>query len=413
MMRDRLLAAVRGAEQRLVALTKALVAAPSGNPPGDTTEVARVAAEILEAVPGAEVSQHVAESPIVNVVARLKGEAPGPRLVFNGHLDTYPVGDAAAWSHDPLAGEVADGKLYGRGVTDMKGGIACSLLAFELMATCREAWAGELVVTLAGDEEVMGMRGTKFLLETVPHATGDAMICGDAGSPRVIRLGEKGMLWLALVARGRAAHGAHVHLGASAIERLTEALTRLTGLRAWPVESPPDVARVVAEARAVSEPISGAGEAEVLESVTVNFGTIEGGRAANLVAEEARATADIRLPAGVSLAEIEAEVARLLDPLEGISYAAVQSCEASWSGADHPVARLALANAKAALGGQAVVNQRVGGSDARLYRDAGVPSIVVGLTPHNMGAADEYTTLEDLRAVAEIHTMTAFDFLTP
>ena len=332
--------------------------------------------------------------------------------MFNGHLDCYPVGDAAAWSHDPLAGAIADGKLYGRGVTDMKGGMACSIRAFELMATCREAWSGELVLTLAGDEEVMGPRGTQFLMESVPHATGDAMICGDAGSPRVLRVGEKGMLWLALEARGRAAHGAHVHLGESAIERLTEALARLATLRDFAVATPPDVADVIAQASSVSEPISGLGESRVLEAVTVNVGMISGGRAPNLVADRASATVDIRLPAGVTLAQIEAQVAALLDPLKGVSYAVTQSCEPSWSDPDHPIVRLALANARAALDGEAVVNQRVGGSDSRLYREAGVPSVVCGLTPHNMGAPDEYATLEDLRAVGEVHVMTAFDYLT-
>src|SRR4029079_19435025 len=113
---------------------------------------------------------------------------------------------------------------YGRGVADMKGGIACSLLALQLMASCRDAWNGEIVMTLAGDEEAMRERGTAFLLDRVAHASGDAMICGDVGSPRVLRFGEKGFVWLDVEAAGKAAHGAHVHKGINAIERLIVAI---------------------------------------------------------------------------------------------------------------------------------------------------------------------------------------------
>ena len=141
--RESLRRQVRGAQTRLIELARTLVQVPSENPPGDTSAVAEVAAEILRAIPDTEVSLHCAERPVVNLVARVRGAEPGRRLVFNGHLDTYPVGDAAAWSVDPLAGEVRDGRFYGRGMSDMKGGIACSLLAFALLAGCREAWSGE------------------------------------------------------------------------------------------------------------------------------------------------------------------------------------------------------------------------------------------------------------------------------
>ena len=76
------------------------------------------------------------------------------------------------------------------------------------------------MLTLAGDEERMGELGTQYLLDTVPEARGDAMICADIGSPTVPRIGEKGMIWLDVFADGRPAHGAHVHRGRSAIDLL-------------------------------------------------------------------------------------------------------------------------------------------------------------------------------------------------
>ena len=173
----------------------------------------------------------------------------------------------------------------------MKGGIAASIAAFAALARHRDAWSGEAVLTLAGDEESMGPLGTRWLLDHVPHARGDAVILGDAGSPRVLRFGEKGFLWVEVEATGRAAHGTHVHLGDNVIERLLEALAGLQALRALPVAAPPAVLEVIERSRAISEPLAGAGEADVLRRVTVNIGRIEGGTSTNLVPASARAGA--------------------------------------------------------------------------------------------------------------------------
>ncbi len=410
--REALAARVKASRDRLVDLCVRLVRAKSENPPGGTRAAAAVAAAILGEAAGAEVETVTAERPIVNVVARLKGNGPGRRLIFNGHLDTFPIGDLSRWTVDPLAGVQKNGRLYGRGACDMKGGIACSLLAFLLLAERRESWRGELVVTLAGDEEIMGARGTEFLLDTVPHAAGDAMISGDAGSPLVLRFGEKGMIWLDVTAEGRPAHGAHVHLGDNTVERLMEALSRLMALKRVPVRTPRTIAAAIRRSRAVSERLSGAGEAKVLKSVTVNCGVVAGGSSANLVPAEARASLDIRLPVGVTVAGIEGRIAKALGAFDGVGYRITRRFEPNWTPPDHEIIRLLTASGREALGRAPAVNMRVGASDSRLYRRCGIPSVVCGLTPHNMGGPDEYVTLRDLFAVGYMHTLTAFDFLS-
>ncbi len=211
-----------------------LVRAPSPNPPLDTRAAAEAASAIIRAaVPQVELDLFEAGHGVVNLVARVCGAHPSPRpgrrIVFNGHLDTYPVGDRSLWTRDP-AGQIEAGRLYGRGAADMKGGIAASIAAFAALAAHRDAWPGEVVLTLAGDEESMGPLGTGWLLQHVPHASGDAVILADAGSSRVLRFGEKGFLWIEIEATGHAAHGAHVHLGDNAVERLLAALSRLQAL---------------------------------------------------------------------------------------------------------------------------------------------------------------------------------------
>jgi len=408
-VRDQLAQAARADGDSLVAITKRLLATRSETPPGDTNMVADEVVAFFRDVPAIQIERHPGADHVMNLVMRLRGGKPGRRLVFNGHMDTFPLGNRNAWSADP-DGEVRDGKLYGLGVSDMKGGLAAILFAMRHLAAHRDALYGEVVATFAGDEETMGVLGSKLLLDTVPHANGDAMISADAGSPRVLRFGEKGMIWLKLSAKGRAAHAAHVHRGESAIEKLVDAIAALRAIRALPVEAPPAVLDAIAASSEASEALSGTGESDVLRHVTITFGTVSGGRLSNLVADHAEATADVRLPVGISVAQVEAEILRLA-ALHDVSVDITRRYEPSWTDPSDEVIGLLKANVTTILGITPAVNMRVGASDARHYRGAGIPTVVCGPTSYNMGAADEHVVVEELVALGEIFTVTAFDYL--
>jgi succinyl-diaminopimelate desuccinylase len=410
-LRERLAEDLRQESRETVAITRRLLAHRTDNPPGDTRAIASEIAAIMADMHGVAVEIHPGAEHIANVVMRVKGGRPGRRLVFNGHLDTFPLGDRQGWSADPL-GEERGGRLYGLGVSDMKGGLAAILFAMRRLAAHREQLSGELVATFAGDEETMGVLGTQWLLDNVPHARGDAMISADAGSPRVLRFGEKGMIWLRLTARGRSAHAAHVHRGDSAIDKLIAVIGQLQRLRDYPVDAPEVVLRAIEGASAASEALSGVGETEVLRHVTITFGTIGGGRLSNLIADEAWATADVRLPVGVSVAEMEAEIGRIVAGAPGVELEISRRYEPSWTDPGHEAIALLSANCRQVLELDPAVTMRVGASDARLYRAAGIPTVVCGLTPHNMGAADEYVDVEELAALGQIFALTAFDYLS-
>jgi succinyl-diaminopimelate desuccinylase len=395
----------------LIETTQKLVAVASPNPPGDVAAVAEMATSLLQAIEGIRIARYDTAPGIVNLVAAISGVGPGRRLVFNGHLDTFPVGEGQ-WTFPPLGGTLKEGRIYGRGVSDMKAGIAATLTAVRILAGLRDRWRGELVVTLAGDEENMGSLGARWLLENVPEAKGDAMLCGDVGSPMVVRFGEKGLCWVELEAQGRPAHGAHVHKGENAIDRLRRALDGLKRLENLPVEAPAAVMSAIASAKSVSEPLSGEGEAETLQRVTVNIGTIQGGISPNLVPAQARAAADIRLPVGVSQEAVDAALHRELDACEGVTWRVIRAYPPSFTPPDHEIVRRTVEAATTVFGKAPVANMRVGASDARIYRMFGVPSVVFGCTPFNMGAPDEHILVEELIAVAKVHTLAAFGFLS-
>jgi len=257
----------------------------------------------------------------------------------------------------------------------------------------------------------MGSLGTRWLLDNVPHARGDAMICGDVGSPQVVRFGEKGLLWIELEAAGSPAHGAHVHKGINAIDRLRAALDALKRAETIAVAAPPRVTAAIAAAKHVSEPLSGIGEADTLQRVTVNIGTVEGGTSANLVPASAFAKADIRLPIGVSTEIVEAKLGEWLGAIDGVTCRVIRRYEPRYTDPDHEIVGCVTQAAGEVLGERPVVNMRVGGSDARLYRMDGIPSVVFGCTPFNMGGPDENILIDELVAVVKVHALAAFDFL--
>ena len=407
---ERLREAVRTSRPRLLALCQDLVRIDSQNPPGSTKDIAEYVIRWLGARSGVTV-ERVAVGAVENLVVTLRTAKRGRRLVVNGHLDTFPVGDPAGWSASPLSGELRDGKLYGRGVSDMKAGLAASLIAFEAVHALREELCGELVLAFVGDEETGGVLGTQHLLANVPGARGDAMLNGDVGSPQVARFGEKGQVWVQVRAAGRSAHGAHVHLGTNAIDRLLGAIAAVRPITEAQPAIPPDIAAAIAKARAVSEPLSGEGESCVLRGVTMNVGLIEGGIAVNLVPDAASCKIDLRFPPGLSCADIERELAALLRPLPGIDFEVLSKCEPNVTDPEHEIVRLVCRHGEEATGQPVVANMRIGFSDARFYRHAGIPSVTYGPTPYNMGGSDEHILVSELNAVAEVHAATAYEFL--
>jgi succinyl-diaminopimelate desuccinylase len=202
-----------------------------------------------------------------------------------------------------------------------------------------------------------------------------------------------------------------VHHGDSAIDKLMEAMSRIGALRGLRAQGQAAIADIVRKASSVSERYSGAGESDVLLDLTVTFGTVSGGRLPNLIADHAEATADIRLPMGISADDILAAVEKCTADIPGVSVEVLKAYEPTWSDPDHALVHALAAAATDVLGTAPVVNMRVGASDARLYRYAGIPTIVCGLTPHNMGAADEFVDAEELMSLGEIFVQAAFSFL--
>src|ERR687894_806781 len=178
-----LLAAAEGfigeVEGEVIALTSALVAAPSPNLPGDETAPAAVIERALlhYGLPRARVLAEEPHRP--NLIVRIDGARPGPHLALCGHLDTKPVGDVAAeWGTDPFAPTIEGDRLFGLGATDMKGACAAMVLAGAAFAAVADHAAGSLSLLFTADEEYGSRFGAEFLARS-GLVEADAILLGE------------------------------------------------------------------------------------------------------------------------------------------------------------------------------------------------------------------------------------------
>lgn len=299
-------------------LTQRLLRFDTVNPPGDEEACARWLGGLLE---GAGLSCELAPFAAgrANLVARLPGAntALAP-LVLTGHLDTVPLGDAA-WTRDPFAGEVADGKLHGRGASDMKAGVAAMACA-AIAAAGRGGLRRGVTLLFTGGEEV-GCEGAVHLCATHAGLGGaSALIVGEPTANAAVR-GHKGALFARAVSRGVAAHSSIPERGINAIYRAARAIGRLERLD-----------------------LGGARDAFMGEP-TLNVGMIRGGLNANSVPDRAEFTVDVRGgPEPDHAAVLDALRRTLGDDAEAEPYIAMP---AVLTAADDPFLRLVETSADA------------------------------------------------------------------
>ena len=272
-----------------VALARALIATPSVNPVLEASgageaAVAELTAEWLRGW-GFSVDESEVAPGRWNVVGRLEGEGAGPTLLLNGHLDTVGV---AGMSVDPFGAELRDGRLWGRGSCDMKGGVAALLAAAAGVA--RSGSPGTLIVALTADEEHASL-GMEALVASGMKA--DAAVVCEPTSLAVMPA-HKGFVWIEAAFRGRAAHGSRPDAGVDAIEHAARYLTALGALRSRLAAGDP-------------HPLLGHG--------SFHAGTIDGGSAPSVYPDACRLVLERRTLPDENVAGIIEEFQAVLDEL--------------------------------------------------------------------------------------------------
>jgi len=411
--RDALLRRVDAERERLVRFFQDFVRIDTSNPPGDT----RVGATFIRRFLDANGIAHRVIAPqetMPNIVATIEGAAPGPHLVLNGHIDVFPVGDVARWSHDPLSGDIVEDCVFGRGSVDMKCGTTASLFAFAYLHAIRDRLKGRVTLTIVSDEETGGRWGSGYLVENHPEVLGDCVLNGEPSSRYTVRFGEKGIFWLRFRVKTPGAHAAYPHLSASATRIAARFVLELEKLEELRPETPPAIARMFARAdvREAMERGLGRGAVETAGRFCVNIGVLQGGVKVNMLPGDCVIEADFRLPVGLSRARVLEEIRAIVSRFPEVTFdEPPETIDATASDPDHPMLRIIQDNAERVAGVRPVPVVTLGGTDCRFWRAKGVPAFVYGCLPDRMGAPDERVPVAEFLDVVRVHTLSAYDFL--
>lgn len=202
-----------------VALTQKLIRIESTNPGAFEYKVSDFVYDFL-AQTGADVLRHEVKDGRCNIVATLKGEQSGPRLVYICHQDTVPLGDG--WHHDPLAAEIIDGRMYGRGSCDMKSGLAAGMLAFRNIAAMGKKLKHDFLFIASMDEEDIMIGADKLIADGIVRA--DDYVLDAEPTNGAIKVAHKGKTWFRLDAKGVACHASTPEKGSDAVAALSEVI---------------------------------------------------------------------------------------------------------------------------------------------------------------------------------------------
>jgi succinyl-diaminopimelate desuccinylase len=267
------------------ALTRELLAFNTINPPGMERACARHLGALLEGA-GFRVAYHEFAQTRTSLIATIGGDDARAPICFTGHIDTVPLG-AAPWTRDAFAGETDGDRMYGRGSTDMKSGIAAFVAAAVELAPRLERGPGLVLVITAGEE--VGCEGARFLADRNLLGRAGAIVVAEptANYPYV---GHKGLAWFEVETRGVTAHGSMPEVGDNAIVKMAKVIGDLERFH-FPIESHP-----------------------VMGRPTMNVGTIHGGLNTNSVPDQARITLDTRTVPGIDHVHLCRSLESLLAP---------------------------------------------------------------------------------------------------
>ncbi len=395
----------------LVSLTSDLIRIPTVNPPGEGYReccdyIAARLAPLGFAATFVRAEGTPGDSdryPRWNVVARREGRSPGPCVHFNSHIDVVEAG--AGWSLDPFGAAVRDGRIYGRGACDMKGGLATSIVAVEAFLALYPDHPGAIEISGTADEESGGYGGVAYLAEKgiLARPRIDHVIIPEPLNKDRVCLGHRGVWWAEIETKGRIAHGSMPFLGDSAIRHMgavldafeTELYPALAGRRtAMPVV--PDGAR----------------------QSTMNVNSIHGGMGEEFsgfpsacVADSCRAVIDRRFLIEEDVADVKSEMRALLDRIAGRRDGFRYELRDLWdviptmTDRDAPVVRSVSAAIREVLGREAEYVVSPGTYDQKHIDRIGRVKDCIAYGPGILDLAhqpDEYVIIDDMVDSAKI-----------
>lgn len=275
--------------EEAVDLLRRMIQIKTVNGPGDEKPLAEFLAKEMASF-GMETEVVEIGENRANVIGVIKGTGEQKALLFNGHLDTVPPGDVE-WEHGPYSGDVVDGKIFGRGSADMKGGLAGMIMAAKAIKQAGVELKGDLIISGVAGEETDSVGAFDFLNKGGLNNVGSIVI-GEPSSCG-INVAEKGAFWVEITTYGQTAHGAFPHRGKNAIAFMNTIINRLLNYQFKYEEN------------------------VLLGFPTMNISTINGGVKTNVVPDKCSITIDMRTVPGMKHEDIIKDFEAIIEELKG------------------------------------------------------------------------------------------------
>jgi acetylornithine deacetylase len=365
--------------------TKSINPAFSDGEPSDEREIATQLGEKMRAL-GMETTEYEAAPGRVSVVGRLRGTGGGRSLMLYGHVDT--VGVAAM--PEPFSATVRDGKLYGRGSYDMKGGVTACLATVKALRDAGVALRGDVLIACVADEEVASIG----MAEVLRHVRADAAVVTEATELRVC-LAHRGFSWVEVETLGVAAHGSRFDLGIDANMRMGRFLARLDALEQELRARPPHA---------------------LVGPPSLHAAVLRGGTGTSTYADHCRLEIERRTVPGETEDQVLAELRAIIERLasEDATFRAtvrpMLTRDSFEVHRDAPIVNAVLGAATAVLGSTPEVIGEPYWMDAALLSAVGIDTVVIGPTGAGAHALEEWVELKSVAQLTEILAAAATEF---
>jgi succinyl-diaminopimelate desuccinylase len=380
-------------KSELVDLTIRLVQLPTENPPGNEKAAVPFLKSALSKM-GFKTKTVLSPKRRWNIIAEKRWGKGGRAFIFNGHLDVVPAGDPSQWNYPPFQGKLYKGRIYGRGASDMKGGIASFLHALSMIHRSKiHLHQGTVILHLVSDEESHGHQGMGCLTQK-GEIKGDAALVGEPTDLHPV-IAHKGALWLRISTLGKSAHSGKPHLGVNAIEKMMKLIHQIQSI---PLER----------------------EHPLLGKPTLNVGTIQGGTKINIVPDHCEIELDRRMLPNEKKEEIVREIKEILDSLRSqdpffqYQLEEIDFAEPSEVNPEEEIVRMGVEAIREVTGEKLPLRAFSGFTDSRYYiNHCHIPTLILGPGDTNqIHTRDESVEVEALVQAAQIYALIVINYLS-
>ena len=357
-----------------------------------------------------------------NLVARVEGTSD-KTILWLGHIDVVPAGMPEFWTYPPYSGTIADGNVYGRGSSDMKGACASAMIAARLLSQLDEPPPTNVQFWFSSDEEIGGPAGARWLAES-GRLQGEVCLIGDGSGGGYdmpsLDLGCKGGLGVRLIVKGHTAHGSTPFLGDNALRKLIDIVPVIERIGEFKLDVPDELTEVLEtslahfKASQALTPVQTKAADRLYDYPTVTCNILNAGVKINVVPDYAEAGFDIRLTPGSDPQKVKAQLEALVADagVDGVEIAVTAPPVAGYYESPHSPGANALAETlRRVTGKEPLAKILTGGTDGIAVRHiASIPSIGWGTSLTGMAhQPDERISIENL--VLGVKVYAAFPFI--